>query len=488
MKKPAATVKAVGKVAKALLKKPATKPGQNLKPGKKVEEEVVDKETKHDKQPEKKNKKQSTKEQPSKKDEKKKNDKEKKNEKQPKKKNDKEKNDEHEDDEHENDEHENDEEQEDDEEGQEVDPGEMALVPVQKQPLSLKNIKTHAELLEVKGWSGKDVWNAFKMLPSGEQQMVWKLFEKGRQKEGCDASYRDQTAGAGGNKRKQDMLTSWLLDEGKCGDYYQKACLQLTKMSSRQLKVSWEPWKAMTNRYGKTEALARLKAGTMKWRRSKTDSNFLEFANVVDKEAEGFVKQKSCSVEGPDKKVKKERAAALDKLTFDELEDMEMVKGMKIDADLKSVITRNAGGVSEDSSSSEKDDSSDSSDKKKSKKKKSKVDDTDNKSEFNKKLTLFKSELQKEETFFQMLLLESKLKKDERKNVQQNLDDLTKTLKQVGASIDKIGSKEAVKKSLLMALTTLKASKTLKKNLAGKKTQTQDEKLKRKKGETSEES
>ena len=99
-------------------------------------------------------------------------------------------------------------------------------------PLSLKNIKTHSELLEVKGWSGRDVFDAFKMLPSGEQQMVWKLFEKGRQKEGCDGAYREQTSGAGGNKRKQDILTSWLLDEGKCGQYYQKACFQLTKMSS----------------------------------------------------------------------------------------------------------------------------------------------------------------------------------------------------------------------------------------------------------------
>ncbi|CAE7206762.1 unnamed protein product [Symbiodinium sp. CCMP2592] len=463
MKKPAA-VKAVGKVLKPILKKPSLLlPVEKKKAAKKDEEKTKPEDTTKDEKPPTKNNKQSKKE-PSK---------EEKNDKKPKKEQSKEQK---------NDKQSKKEPKEKKNDKTKDEPEKTK----EKFPLSLTNIRTHSELLEVKGWSGKE--------------MVWKLFEKGRQKEGCDASYRDQTSGAGGNKRKQDMLTSWLLDEGKCGKYYQKACLQLTKMSSHQVQVTWEPWKTMQNRYGKTEALARLKAGTMKWRRSKTDSNFLEFANVHDKESEGFEKKKSCSVQGPDKKVGKNRALALDKLTFEELQDMEQVKEMKIDPDLKSVITKM--NDDQDQSSSDEEDSESSHAKKVTitKKKKTKrtsssskskaksmdweklsqIEETDNKSEFNKKLTLFKSELQKEETFFEMLLLESKLRKNEKKDVQQNLEDLSKTLKQVGSGIENLASKDAVKKSLLMALKSLKASKNLKKNLAVcKETQTKDKKLKR---------
>ena len=38
----------------------------------------------------------------------------------------------------------------------------------------------------------------------------------------------------------------------------------------------------MVDKYGKTEALARLKAGTMKYRTSKSDKRFMEFVDAEE--------------------------------------------------------------------------------------------------------------------------------------------------------------------------------------------------------------
>ena len=94
-------------------------------------------------------------------------------------------------------------EEEQEEENKEEDP--EVEVHSTKLPVTLKNMKTHEDLL-----AGNQLIAAFKLLPAGEQQKVWKKFESSRKKPGNDASYQEHTKGHGRQSKKKDKLRGWL--------------------------------------------------------------------------------------------------------------------------------------------------------------------------------------------------------------------------------------------------------------------------------------
>ena len=143
-------------------------------------------------------------------------------------------------------------------------------------------MKTHQQLLSAKLCSAAEIDKAIGKPPQKEQQILWKKFEKERLLTGEDGKYKDNTKGLGSQERKHKLLRSFVMDGGMLGKNYKTAMLTFEKTEEKGGETKFNTWKQQVDKYGKAEALARLKAGTMKFRKSPTDNRFLEFVDQTE--------------------------------------------------------------------------------------------------------------------------------------------------------------------------------------------------------------
>lgn len=148
--------------------------------------------------------------------------------------------------------------------------------------VTAKNLKTHQQLLAAKLCSAKEIDKALANLPANEAQVLWKKFEKQRQLAGEDASYKDVTKGLGSQEKKHQLLRSFILDKGSIGKNYKTAMLTFESKEEKGGEAKFNTWKQQVDKYGKNEAVARLKAGTMKFRKSPSDPRFFEFLDSTE--------------------------------------------------------------------------------------------------------------------------------------------------------------------------------------------------------------
>ena len=143
-------------------------------------------------------------------------------------------------------------------------------------------MKTHEDLLASHGYTGNQLFAAFKLLPAEKQQKVWKKFESSRKKSGNDESYQGNTKGHGGQSKKKGMLRGWLADGAKRSKHYRGAMATVSHAQTREVQIAWLTWAQAVTKYGKKEGLARLKRGSHKFRTSPTDSKFMEFSDLTE--------------------------------------------------------------------------------------------------------------------------------------------------------------------------------------------------------------
>ena len=75
--------------------------------------------------------------------------------------------------------------------------------------LTEENITTHQALLKEEHSDPKKVGELIKLLPPGEQQLLWKKFEKSRISASADGDYKDVTKGTGSQvARKRNTFCS----------------------------------------------------------------------------------------------------------------------------------------------------------------------------------------------------------------------------------------------------------------------------------------
>ena len=130
--------------------------------------------------------------------------------------------------------------------------------------LTEENITTHQALLKEEHSDPKKVGELIKLLPPGEQQLLWKKFEKSRISASADGDYKDVTKGTGSQEKNHVLLRNCVIDGGQLAKHYKTAMLSFENTSEKKITYIFKPWKQMVDRYGKTEALARLKAGQQK--------------------------------------------------------------------------------------------------------------------------------------------------------------------------------------------------------------------------------
>ena len=345
--------------------------------------------------------------------------------------------------------------------------------------VTAKNIKTHQQLLDAKLCSPKAVEAAIAKLPQNEQQMLWKKFEKARQMAGEDGSYKDITKGMGSQEKKHQLLRSFILDQGVLSKNFKQAMLSFSKESTRGGQVTFNTWKQQVDKYGKKEAMARLKAGTMKFRKSPTDSRFLEFADKTEHMSWKMTKKQGVEYGTEKQKAQKDDWLSMENLALEEVDEENfglspMLQDMEIEPELKDFFK----GMLPNATGEEPEKSKGAKDKKNKWETMSTISGSDSKDTLKKKLLAFKAELCKDEAVLEELKsdLKGSDKKEELKFVTSTLQVLLSCQKQVEKTISGGCKKEASKKALLASLEAIQKSKKAKKfKQKGKKADEEEE-------------
>ena len=125
------------------------------------------------------------------------------------------------------------------------------------------------------------VQNVLSTLSPAESQTLWKEFERCRRKDGSDADYKNQTRGAGAQETRQKLLQGWLLDNKSTkGQHYRSVFKSLCVTKVEECDNTWMPQKWMEDKYGKTELVQRVEAGTLAVRKNPLDPRFYEFRDI----------------------------------------------------------------------------------------------------------------------------------------------------------------------------------------------------------------
>ena len=286
-----------------------------------------------------------------------------------------------------------DKEEEEEEQDEEEDEEEEEKV---KLPLTKKALENHQKFLEESHkLSDKQFEQALSKLPEGQQQSLWKKFEQSRKSQQMDGQYKKETVGAGSLARKKKLLRSWCLDGGKCDKCYKKAFATITLDKSSGLEKEWYSKKKMEDEIGVDEMRARLKAGTLKYRKNPEDPRFYQFQKLSEKEATWLTKTKQARKEVVADGTKEE-AIKFDKLMLEDLTEQDFdleyggseSEGSELDKDLAKAM-----GIQGD-----KDKEKDKDKKKKEDKwaKMSQVSEKDTKNQVGAKLLAFKVEVTKD--------------------------------------------------------------------------------------------
>ena len=319
--------------------------------------------------------------------------------------------------------------------------------------VTAKNLKTHQQLLDAKLCSAKEVDKALSKLPPNEAQVLWKKFEKQRQLAGADGTYKDVTKGLGSQEKKHQLLRSFILDKGSIGKNYKTAMLAFESTEEKGGEVKFNTWKQQVDKHGKNEAVARLKAGTMKFRKSPTDPRFFEFLDSTEYHKWSQTKKRRTEYSTDKHKAIKDDWLSMENLSVEDIGDSSFGLSGTLD-DME---------VEPQRLFPEKD-------KKEDKKPKweemSQVSKTDTKDSLLKKLLAFKTELCKDEATLQEAKLEAKGKssnKDDLKILQSALTALQTSQKKIEKAISAGCKKEAVKEALIDSSAALAKGKKCKK-------------------------
>ena len=358
--------------------------------------------------------------------------------------------------------------------------------------LTAKNVKTHQQLLSSKLCSAAEIDKAIGKLPQKEQQILWKKFEKERLLAGEDDKYKDNTKGLGSQQKKHKLLRSFVMDGGMLGKNYKTAMLTFEKTEEKGGETKFNTWKQQVDKYGKAEALARLKAGTMNFRKSPTDSRFLEFADQTEYYKWSTSKKQQVAYSTDKHKAEKDDWLSMENLALDDVGESSFgltpstLEDMQVEPELKEFLGQQLSAKGDE-------------DKKEKKEKKEKtnkweemstVTSSDTKDSLMKKLLAFKAELCKDEAVLQEAKLEMKGKadkKDELKMLTSTLQALQTCQKQVEKATAGGCKKELSKQALIACFAALGKVKKCKKILPGKSKKTKKRQMSEEEGSQEEE-
>lgn len=345
--------------------------------------------------------------------------------------------------------------------------------------VTAKNLQTHQELLQAKLCSAKQIEAAVQKLPTKEQQLLWKKFEKERLLKGENDKYQEVTKGLGSQEKKWKLLRNFILDGGSLAKNYRTAMVSFEKVEEKGGEIRFNTWKQQVDKYGKSEALARLKAGTMKFRKSPTDPRFMEFADQTEYMRWKTAKKRSATYSTEKQKVTKDDWLSVENLALEEVGDESFgLKGtlgdLEMEPELKEFFKSKMSvkGEEEDEEKKEQEEKEEKGeDRKQPKKNKweelSVVEKTDNKDSLLKKLMAFRTELSKEEASLTetKIALKGKDKKDELKVLTGTLSALSNCLKKIEKAMKAGCKKEESKETLLACFSALEKAKKTKKLL-----------------------
>ncbi|CAK9050796.1 Uncharacterized protein SCF082_LOCUS27961 [Durusdinium trenchii] len=356
---------------------------------------------------------------------------------------------------------------------------------VKKNGLTQENVKTHQELLGSSLKDSEQVSNAILALPEEEQQLLWKKFEHSRKSAGEqeDKVYKANTQGVGSLAKKRKLLVSWVLDKGELKDNYREAFLNMEQSTTNRVELGFKTWQQMKTKYGKAEALSRLKAGTIKWRHSPTDGRFMEFWDSDEKVITDKKKSTMLQLHAKGKAIKGEDWLKHDSMLMDDfqLEGLGAVNKKALEnmePELQQFFGENKGkkqkktDKGEDSSSEESDASFKSAKTKKTKAKNEKwevmsqVQKAEDKDTLKKKLVSFQAELTKDQAVLTEMVMDLKKDKDSKSEVKEAKEvmaQLEGCLKKLEAAKKNL-KKEDCKAVLLNAYKVMVAGKKAKTN------------------------
>eukprot|EP00913_Durusdinium_trenchii_P030134 g28236.t1 len=264
--------------------------------------------------------------------------------------------------------------------------------------------------------------------------------------------------GVGSLAKKRKLLVSWVLDKGELKDNYREAFLNMEQSTTNRVELGFKTWQQMKTKYGKAEALSRLKAGTIKWRHSPTDGRFMEFWDSDEKVITDKKKSTMLQLHAKGKAIKGEDWLKHDSMLMDDfqLEGLGAVNKKALEnmePELQQFFGENKGkkqkktDKGEDSSSEESDASFKSAKTKKTKAKNEKwevmsqVQKAEDKDTLKKKLVSFQAELTKDQAVLTEMVMDLKKDKDSKSEV--------KEAKEVMAQLEGCLKKlEAAKKNL----------------------------------------
>ena len=167
---------------------------------------------------------------------------------------------------------------------------------------------------------------ALAKLPEKQQQCLWKKFEANRKATGTEEEYKKTTTGSGALARKKKLLRTWCMDGGKVSEMYRAAMMAITLEKSHGVEKEWLSKKKMEDELGPDEMKARLKAGTLKWRRNPEDPRFFQFQKLSEKEATYLNKSKQSKVEASGS-AKQKDMVSFDQLMLEEIDEEDFVMG-----------------------------------------------------------------------------------------------------------------------------------------------------------------
>ena len=286
---------------------------------------------------------------------------------------------------------------------------------------------------------------------------LWKKFKMCRESEGQDQQYVSLTNGPGSQKKKQGLLRAWLKDGGQLCKHYRDAVTTFELKNTTREGYKWRSWKKTCDELGSQQALGMLKRGTLKWRKCPQDTKYMEFAVHKEEYEQEASKAKLTSLKASSSRATKEEdLAGYEELTLQDLKEqgmwgMEVVgqehdmEDMELEPELKKFFhakPKQEPKVNKWELASQ-------------------VTSTTTKQELSKKLLSFKSELAKDQSYFQSAMVdhENDKKGEDYQKAQEMVKISGSALKQVEKALAAGAKKELAKTALVASLQAVQACK-----------------------------
>ena len=215
--------------------------------------------------------------------------------------------------------------------------GEKAASGESKKILTAENLETHEQLLAEGHKSSEDeIAKALAKLPSKDQQLIWKKFERSRSASGFDQEYKECTKGS--HVKKNKMLLGWILDKTSCGKHFQDFKISFGISKTVEAGSTWLSQVEALAKYGKQQLGQMVEAGTIEYRRLATDPRFFEFRAWAQSDSAKVTGQKVSTVQSKrDKALTNDDMLAFSSMTakglLDRDFDMNIPKGDSSDSE-----------------------------------------------------------------------------------------------------------------------------------------------------------